>query len=216
MGLRSRGDLTNRKSLRESLLQTPEEDEIHMDPNVWGPALWDLLFFICLRNPDKPKQMARIFTLLETILPCRDCRRSYVAYKNQFPFSEAADPAMWLWTIHDMVNQKLGKICISFEKLKRRYDVFSVTTHDLIVLDVYCIVAFASQKPSDVLEFMKCVSALLPAPFFKLPELIAKRVMLESNLLYELFDIAVQLHLHHGLPTTNRLAFETRYGRAQA
>ena len=105
--------------------------EKSLDPNVWGSFMWDLLFYIAFRI-DLKKNMAalqRLFNLLETVLPCSHCRRHYAIHKKRvsplktIQKSDSESAAKWLWIIHDMVNQELGKICISYETLVKRHTI---------------------------------------------------------------------------------------------
>lgn len=116
------------------------------DPNVWGPPLWDLLFTFAYHIPPDAKRLIfrELFRDLERVLPCQHCRRSYAMYRQQVaPLTSLKDPALkpaaWLWTIHDMVNQNLGKIGISYEKLESRHAVFTCLTSPLSAVDLFCI-----------------------------------------------------------------------------
>ena len=111
------------------------------DPNIWGPPMWDLLFTFAYKLPDdvKEKVFTDLFRQLELVLPCQHCRRSYIMYRKQVPKKD--EPAEWLWMIHDMVNQNLGKICIEYGKLESRHAVFTCLTHPFTVIDLFCIMS---------------------------------------------------------------------------
>lgn len=129
------------------------------DPNVWGPPLWDLLFAIALKTPRTPAGRAvaeELFAQLEKVLPCQQCRRSYTMYRTQHPWRPHMDAAEWLWTIHDMVNQNLGKICISYQKVVDRHAVFTSVPHPLAVVDLLCIIA-QTARPNHAAEFVNTV-----------------------------------------------------------
>lgn len=125
-----------------------------IDPNVWGPSFWDALFYISF-NIDLSKYYADVqtlFHLLEVMLPCSHCRRHYSVYKKQVPpvsnikKEEKYSAAMWLWIIHDMVNQNLGKVCISYEKLEKKHTSLTCITSDFIIFDIVVFMWMSSKK----------------------------------------------------------------------
>ena len=139
------------------------------DPNVWGPPLWDLLFTLAYKLPaseEKESLFANIFRQLEYVLPCQHCRRSYIMYRKQVKVTKeyAQSPAEWLWVIHDMVNQNLGKTCINYEKLTEKHGVFTCLTHPLNVLDLFCVMHMVI-KDEHLIDFVNtivCASAECP------------------------------------------------------
>lgn len=152
-----------------------------MDPDVWGPPLWDLLFTLCFKCPDDQacrEDLKHVFHLLEKVIPCPHCRRSYVVYRKEVKPASAIRPdvphsaAMWLWTIHDMVNQKLGKVCVTFEKLTKKHASFFSITNDFVVLDLFCIVfagCKAASRPAAADFVRVCTRLLRHVPHLRLP-----------------------------------------------
>ena len=135
------------------------------------------------------------------------------------------DPSMWLWVIHDMVNQKLGKICISYEKLKTRHDVVKHLVSDFVVMDIMILLLIGSNaniKPKTT-DFMRIIMRLLKQCnpiFFKLPTLFEahmrnasfrssndKRVLSMDDM----FQLHQALYTAYGLPTTSRSDFDAQY-----
>lgn len=200
-----------------------------MDPNVWGPPMWDMLFTLCFNAPKTPETVAdlqHLFVLLEKVLPCSHCRRSYTLYRKEvrptsvIRASEPESAAIWLWTIHDMVNQKLGKICISYDKLQKRHSSTTFVTHDMLVLDVLTIVAL-SVKPSlrdKAIDFIQVVSRLLRAtsPYFKLPSLVEALPMTPDDLIDALYNTHTSLRRLHEMPAVAREDFDNRFRNAHA
>ena len=144
-------------------------DTAHMDPNVWGPPLWDLLFTLAFRVPAaKREALVKLFVSLEKVIPCQHCRRSYTMYAKQIRPAAVITPdvqdsaAMWLWTIHDMVNQKLGKIAISFDKIQKRHQSFSLLTSDLILVDILALM-WMVVKEEHLRNFVSLLCELTPA-----------------------------------------------------
>lgn len=119
-----------------------------MDPNVWGPPLWDLLFTVSFRiGEEEVADFTRLTRLMEYLLPCPSCRRSYTLFRKQISSANLSrSPSEWLWTIHDMVNQKLGKVCISYPALRKRHSIMTLLTSDMLALDSVCLVACAAPE----------------------------------------------------------------------
>jgi Erv1 / Alr family len=81
-----------------------------MDTRFWGPPGWRLLHLISFspQSQGEYESLRAWFELMEYVLPCKFCRRSYSEYIAADPFPEkAADVPRWLWRIHNQVNKKL-------------------------------------------------------------------------------------------------------------
>ena len=84
-----------------------------MDTRFWGPSGWRLLHLITFAyNPSEQKESVKIlFEMLPYILPCKFCRYSLSVYMEKEPLEPAlksqAKLSRWLYTIHNMVNEKL-------------------------------------------------------------------------------------------------------------
>lgn len=144
-------------------------DEASIDPNVWGPSLWDLLFYISF-HADLSEHCADIqhlFQLLEVVLPCSNCRRHYALYRKEVPPTtrinkkQKESAAQWLWTIHDMVNQNLGKICIDYESLVKKHKSLSLIIHDLTIFDLFVFMWFSSKNKKKISEGINLILKLL-------------------------------------------------------
>lgn len=68
--------------------------------------------------PDYPdasdmRSAREFYTSLRSLLPCPQCAEHYATLLEQYPISAAlhnrAELMRWTWTIHDAVNQRLGK-----------------------------------------------------------------------------------------------------------
>ena len=142
---------------------------ISLDPNVWGPEFWDILFYISFYvNLSKHfHEMHSLFHLLEVMLPCSHCRRHYAVYKKQIPpvtnvkKTDRDSPSIWLWMIHDMVNQNLGKICISYEKLVKKHKSFTCMVSDMNMFDTFVFIWMTSRNNPKVFDGMNLMRTLL-------------------------------------------------------
>ena len=144
-------------------------DEKSMDPDIWGPCFWDMLFFIAC-NCDINTQYDNILTLfqlLETILPCSQCRRHYASYRTEVPplhkikRNKPESAAIWLWVIHDMVNQNIGKHCVSYEKVKKKHQALTCIVSDTSIFDCFMFMWFSSKNKSKLTEGLNTLIALL-------------------------------------------------------
>jgi len=95
-----------------------------MDTKFWGPPGWEFLHTITFNYPmvvDKKKAKDRklqkdikeLFYNLRYTLPCKYCRQSFAIFVKKLPIDNylggRADLAWWLYSIHNMVNEKLRK-----------------------------------------------------------------------------------------------------------
>lgn len=101
-----------------------------MDPNIWGPLVWNIIFDVCwfLENYNKNienttwKGICIFFQCWKWLLPCKYCRSSYKHFLNQMnnypPKGKGA--LLWGYKLKDLVNQKLNKPSISYDLFIRR------------------------------------------------------------------------------------------------
>lgn len=119
-----------------------------MDPAIWGPPLWDILFTcaIKIRTVDDQILFTRVIQHVRWLLPCANCRTSFNAYLDQYPLpcTPSCDlkvATRWLWCCKDSVNQKLKKPYRTYKEAMRRYRVFHCCTSASLVADTTCIFA---------------------------------------------------------------------------
>jgi hypothetical protein len=89
-----------------------------MDTKFWGPDGWRLLHTLAYIYPSNPSihiQMAyyNFFTMLKDILPCKYCRASFEVFLKELsikPYlNSPRNLRLWLYRIHNKVNNKLRK-----------------------------------------------------------------------------------------------------------
>ncbi len=87
-------------------------------PSVWGPKLWPVLHAIGSHGgkaiqrcrDDEKRELAWLFSHLESIVPCPECRKHIEEYRKGNPLpSETRDIGEWIWKFHEAVNQRLSK-----------------------------------------------------------------------------------------------------------
>jgi len=102
----------------------------------WGKAMWIPLHAITFNYPLKPTQADKdkyssYFRQTGHILPCKYCRKSYIAYMKEIPIEPFLDTregvCYWLFTIHNLVNHKLYKplekfsdVIVKYEKMRAK------------------------------------------------------------------------------------------------
>lgn len=140
-----------------------------MDPNVWGPQLWEVMFSLLIRSPDEARvDLLLSLRLMEAALPCPHCRKSYSLYRKTHDVTSLPpnkeELSKWLWAVHELVNQKLGKISISYPTLLKKHDCLHSPASDWTLVDALSLSAFgADQSPietdrEDVMSLIRILS----------------------------------------------------------
>jgi hypothetical protein len=96
-----------------------------MEPNIWGPSLWQVLHGVAhVCPPSHAHDFWLMVDLLPNILPCSLCRQSVAAfYSSNAALREARNgnhPALWAWTLHNLANEKLHHRVKSADHVARR------------------------------------------------------------------------------------------------
>jgi hypothetical protein len=88
--------------------------------SIWGPYLWKFLHSfaaIVKEREDKQTKFKKseesearwIVNNIDKIIPCKECLAHVLSFKKSMPFTPKSDYALWFWSLHESVNQKLGK-----------------------------------------------------------------------------------------------------------
>ena len=81
-----------------------------------------------------------MLSALKRLLPCEQCARSYRRLHDRRlppPTLTDTDPecfAKWLWSVKDVVNQKLGKESTLFSTVRARHVHFRSLTSDVVAI----------------------------------------------------------------------------------
>ena len=191
-----------------------------MDPDVWGPILWDLLFSLAFKAPKKHSDgLVKILSLLEKVIPCQHCRRSYTMYRKQIHTihywrRHEHFMALYLWTVRDMVNQHLGRTRLEYGQLRKRHMSTSTLTNDLNILDVFCLMAW-SVNPEHVLTFVKTVVEILKdMQGFDIVLAMNGKTLNVVTLVDELYAVHCDLYARKNMTPLTRQEFDQRYDGA--
>ncbi|KAG6381984.1 ERV/ALR sulfhydryl oxidase domain-containing protein [Boletus reticuloceps] len=94
-----------------------------------GRATWKLLHTMTLRYPEKPTQDERealeaYMYLTSRLYPCGECATEFQALLKKFPPQTASrlSASLWLCSVHNEVNARLGKPMFDCSKLDAEYD----------------------------------------------------------------------------------------------
>jgi hypothetical protein len=80
-----------------------------MRPKVWGPAMWRILHGTS--HVREPGVVTAFIAALGAALPCIHCRTSFAEFCSAMPLgpylASGGTYSYWLYTVHNMVNDKL-------------------------------------------------------------------------------------------------------------
>ena len=138
-----------------------------MDSTTWGGPLWDLLFTLTYNHPkERHEEFKNLFYSLMFVLPCAECQKSYIKFvTKKNPIRVCADDeyyAKWLWTVKDMVNQKLGKPYVGYSTAKKKYGHFCSLTNETTTIQLLIIMCEACDAANHqhLINFSKSISFL--------------------------------------------------------
>jgi hypothetical protein len=103
-----------------------------MNPDIWGPHAWFLLYSVALAYPEQPtdkdkKNYYNFYMSLMDVLPCIKCRVHYTENIEKYPLTDEILSSKkllfkWLHTIQSEVKKSQGK---SPYKLTDTYEFFN-------------------------------------------------------------------------------------------
>lgn len=104
-----------------------------MLPEKWGSHAWTYFHCITFDYPKKPSHNDKIrykSFFSNVILPCCICDSSYHFFIKEFPpddyLNDRSGIVFWLYTLHNMVNAKLGKKTVKFSDMVHYYEKMRV------------------------------------------------------------------------------------------
>jgi hypothetical protein len=228
----------DKNKTQEPTIETEElkksNSQNSIDPNVWGPAFWDMLFSFSFRcDPSLCKDhFVALYRILGNVLPCHHCRKSYLHQLSKIDTatitSEPESASDWLWRMHDIVNAKLGKICISYDKLFKKHSSLTLISHDLHIFDMFAFMALASSEENRpfVIQAISIISRLASNANqsststiqYHIPTILDHMDEFSvSNLWQSLYELKQRLHQKYGIPLINSIdEFSNQYQSAIA
>lgn len=138
-----------------------------MDPLIWGPTMWNCMFKTALKCEGHIPEFISILHNLRKIIPCSHCRNSYCAFVTKLcpktTVSSAETAMEWVWTIHDMVNQKLGKQCIAYSIAKQRLMTDLGGSHASVCAPPLAYMLYQLDEPEHTAETLTCIQEIASA-----------------------------------------------------
>lgn len=92
----------------------------NIEPVVWGPSAWSILHAISFHSKASVETLERLFDSLKILLPCAVCRENYRSHLKALVFPKKSQKvALWVYKLHDRVNQSYGRVSPSFKSIER-------------------------------------------------------------------------------------------------
>lgn len=103
----------------------------NMDPKKWGKYHWGMIYCVIINYPDNPtdedkKVILEFYRLLQSLLPCENCRYHYGSYLVKYPLTDnilSSRSKLLNWTIdiNNEINRRLGKKEYTVEEVINYY-----------------------------------------------------------------------------------------------
>ena len=146
-----------------------------MEPTLWGPGLWHLLFSITWNCKDDnefaaAKRIALVHVPL--LLPCKLCQNHYVRNNASLTrrLGQPKNPTElfeWLYYLKDEVNKTLRTRSIALPHFRARFATVGATLNDVLVADTLLMIAVGKENDGDddvFVEMCLAMEPLLPLP----------------------------------------------------
>jgi hypothetical protein len=110
-----------------------------MQSDKWGSHAWFFLHTVTFNYPLKPimedqRNIIGLFSHIGPNLPCSICRDSFVFFYGYIPINDFTEDrygvVYWLYILHSIVNYKLNKPNITFEKVIQYYEALRVSNEE--------------------------------------------------------------------------------------
>ncbi len=110
----------------------------------WGPFLWTFLHGIAeklgrqtieIMASDEAREMTLVLRGLEQVMPCEKCRKHFHEYLKKNPIDDIPQKRgehlrqsvrMWLWHLHEAVNERNGAPSFPVEQLTPTYQSVAI------------------------------------------------------------------------------------------
>jgi hypothetical protein len=109
---------------------TNKNQQIELDPNVWGPNYWFVLFTIAITYPIYPNDVSKkkyydFIQNLPLFIPNEKFANNFIDTLDKFPVTPYLDSResfiRWIHFIHNQINIKLNKPILSLEDAMEKY-----------------------------------------------------------------------------------------------
>lgn len=134
-------------------VQTVALPTYNADTAVWGASLWRILHTMA-EYSDKSSAVSlwnNLLHLLNTYIPCDQCRQHFSSYlqNNPVDVSDRGALSLWMFTLHNDVNGRLGKPQLDYSSLS---GILFGTRESLLTDLLPIIPTLSGSFPTEVLE----------------------------------------------------------------
>lgn len=115
-------------------------NQVDLDPNIWGPQYWFVLFTIAITYPIYPNDISKkkyydFIQNLPLFIPNENFANSFIDILDKFPVTPYLDSResfiRWIHFIHNQVNIKLNKPIIPLEDAIEKYYFNYIPKHTI-------------------------------------------------------------------------------------
>lgn len=102
-----------------------------IDPQIWGPHAWFLMYSVAMTYPHCPKEEDKkntklFYSSLGGVLPCIACRNNFKKHIRVYPLTSNAlsnrvNLINWVININNEVNKLIGAPPITYEDTVDKY-----------------------------------------------------------------------------------------------
>lgn len=195
-----------------------------MDPAVWGPITWDVLFAVARDAPRS--ECIALFEHIRYLLPCPHCKKSYASYIERIPPASSItdddqhNAIRWLWTVKDMVNQHLGKQFLSFGVLKQRCITRTTYCSEWDAIDMCIMFALCVDTDDGARALAQCIPIIRSVVQTKSAAAVhivnaPEEAISPATLWRHFLDCKITMLKYHDLPMQSRDDLKTQYDLAR-
>ena len=104
-----------------------------IDPRIWGPKAWFIMYSVALTYPHKPSLEDKIntktfYVTIGKVLPCEKCRLNFSVHLEKFPITnDTLDNRRslvdWLININNEVNKLTKGPIVTYNDIVNKYSV---------------------------------------------------------------------------------------------
>tara|TARA_Y100000992_G_scaffold302444_1_gene276636 strand:- start:16102 stop:16533 length:432 start_codon:yes stop_codon:yes gene_type:complete len=109
-----------------------------LNPEIWGPQYWFVLYTIALSYPENPNEVTKkkyydFIQNLPLFIPITDIGNNFSIFLDKYPVTPYLDSkesfVKWVHFIHNKINIYLGKPEINYyTAMKNYYDKYNLKT----------------------------------------------------------------------------------------
>lgn len=184
-----------------------------MQPTLWGPGLWHLLFSISWNSHDFGRLSRIILYFVPQLLPCFKCQDHYVhnhaILKRRLGEPQTTrDIFVWLYRLKEEVNKQTKMGNLPLRDLEDRYKLHGGRMDDVLVGDTLILMAIHAEDNGEselFVEFCTTLADMLPLP--EDSELVKSMKRVRRPVVTHAYRMCKNTRIEHGIayPTLNHI-----------